>query len=323
MQRVLITGGTGFVGKHLVRLLKPTAAIAVLAPTGDSGSREYDVAYYDVDIRSVDQLHAIVREVSPSEIYHLAAISSVAVSSRNPRLTFEVNVIGTYNLLDAAMSLPSPPRILNISTAQVYAASSMPLGEVSPTNPSNFYAATKAMTELMTVQYGKSEKGGVITARSFNHSGPGQPTDFVLPSIAKQFAEIEVGLRSPELEIGNLDVSRDFTDVRDVVRAYSALMSKGRTGEVYNVCSGIPVPLAQVISEFEALCNTRVKIHTDPTRIRRSDVTRVVGDRNKIENEIGWRPQIPLRTTLHDLLEYWRQDIRQGQPSSNMAPHVV
>jgi GDP-4-dehydro-6-deoxy-D-mannose reductase len=323
MRRVLITGGTGFVGAHLVRFLKPAASIVVLASTAGIESREDGVAYYDVDIRSVDQLRAIVREVSPIEVYHLAAMSSVASSWSNPRLTFEVNVIGTYNLLEATMSLASPPRILNISTAQVYAASSMPLGESNPTNPSNPYAATKAMAELVTVQYRKSEKGGVITARSFNHTGPGQSTDFVLPSIAKQFAEIEIGLRPPELHVGNLDVSRDFTDVRDVVHAYSGLMSGGKPGQIYNVCSGTAVRVDEVISEFESLCNTKVKIHIDASRLRASEATRVVGDRTKIENEIGWKPQTPLRATIKDLLTYWRQEIAKGQLSPRITSHVV
>jgi len=320
MKSVLITGGMGFVGTYLVRLLKRTASIVVLASPGGGGSREHGVAYYNVDIRSADQLRTIIREVSPIEIYHLAAISSVAVSWSDPRLAFEVNVIGTYNLVEAAMNLSSPPRILNVSTAQVYSPSSTPLRESSPTHPINPYAATKAMAELVTVQYRNSDKGGVITARSFNHTGPGQSTDFVLPTIAKQFAEIEAGLRTPELMVGNLAVVRDFTDVRDVVCAYAALVSKGRTGDTYNVCSGIPIPLAAVISEFEVLCNVRVKIKTDPARVRSNEISQVIGHRNKIEREVGWKPQIPLETTLRDLLEYWREKVKQRRSFPARSP---
>jgi len=323
MRHVLITGGTGFVGTHLLRFLKSTASVAVLASSAGDRDRANGVIYYDLDIRSADDLRRVLREFSPAEIYHLAAISAIALSWTDPRLTFEVNVVGTYNLLEAAMSLPSPPRILNISTAQVYAPSSMPLGEASPIAPCNPYAATKAMAELNMVQYQKSRLGGVITARAFNHTGPGQATDFVLPSIAKQFAEIELGLRSPVLTVGNLDVSRDFTDVRDVVGAYCALMNRGRTGEVYNVCSGVPLRLADVVAEFELLCKVKVKIHTDPARCRVNEITCIVGDRRKIENETGWKPEIPLQTTLRDLLDYWRQKVEREQQAESIPPPAI
>jgi GDP-4-dehydro-6-deoxy-D-mannose reductase len=316
--RVLITGGTGFVGTHLIQFLKSKASKMAVIASGDSRSRqkpEPGVEYYELDIRRADEVRSVVREVSPTQIYHLAGISAVDVSWNNPRLTFEVNVLGAYNLFDAAMSLATPPRILNVSTSQVYASSDGILTETSPVSPDNPYSASKAMAELLGVQYRKSAGGGIITARPFNHTGPGQSPNFVLPSIGKQFAEMEAGLCAPKLAVGNIDVKRDFTDVRDVVLAYSALLNEGRTGEVYNVCSGSAVRLADLIRKFEAISGLPIEINTDPERIRSNEVSQIVGDSTKIRLETGWNPQIPLEKTIRDLLDYWRERIK-GEDSS-------
>ena len=207
------------------------------------------------------------------------------------------------------MDLVPAPRILNISTAQVYARSDGLLTEESPVSPDNPYAASKAMAELLMVSFRKASTGGIITARSFNHTGPGQPPTFVLPSIAEQFAEIEIGLRPPKLAVGNIDVKRDFTDVRDVVRAYSALLEKGRTGEVYNVCSSAGTRLSDIIKQFQTVCRTVVTIEIDPARVRRDEIPQVVGDSAKIQRETGWSPRIPMHGTIRDLMDYWRQKI--------------
>jgi GDP-4-dehydro-6-deoxy-D-mannose reductase len=315
VRRVLITGGTGFVGPHLIQFLKSdskssSSAIAVIA-AGDSRPRqETGVDYYELDLRKADEVRSVVRKISPTHIYHLAGISAVDVSWSDPRRTFEVNVLGTSNLFEAAMSLPSLPRILNVSTSQVYASSDAMLTENSPVNPDNPYAASKAMAELLRVQYRKCSGGGIITARSFNHTGPGQTPSFVLPSIAKQFAEIGAGLRPPRLTVGNIEVKRDFTDVRDVVAAYSALLEKGRSNEVYNVCSGSAHRLADVISKFEALSGIAIQSDTDPGRLRPNEVAQILGDAAKIRRETGWSPQIPLEKTLRDLLDYWREKVK-------------
>ena len=208
------------------------------------------------------------------------------------------------------MGLASPPRILNVSTAQVYAPSDAPLLESSPLDPGNPYAASKAMAELLEVSFRKAGGGGVITARSFNHTGPGQLTSFVLPSFAKQFAEIEAGTRPPKLTVGNIEVERDFSDVRDVVRAYSELLRKGRPGQVYNVCSGTATRLSEVVKQFQALCRTVVTIERDPTRVRGGDISRIVGDPSKIKKETDWEIRIPVAQTLRDLLDYWRGKIK-------------
>lgn len=272
----------------------------------DPSLHEPGIEYRRTDIRNRDEVHSVMREFNPDLVYHLAAVSAVGPSWSNPRLTFEVNVLGSFNIFEAAMNLPSPPRILNVSTSQIYARSSGPLSENSPLNPENPYAASKAMTELLMVQYRNCVNGGIITARSFNHTGPGQLPTFVLSSIAKQLAAIELGLASPTLKVGNTAVTRDFTDVRDVVNAYGLLLEKGTTGEVYNVCSGRPVLLADVIKKFQMNCRASITVEVDQDRVRPSDAAKMVGDPTKIHTATGWVPDIPLETTIRDLQEYWR-----------------
>lgn len=310
--RILVTGGTGFVGAHLIRFLKSQdSQIFVLA----SGNRHIPnvpgVQYREADIRDAERVRSIVREVNPEQIYHLAGITAVDLSWAQPRLTYEVNVFGAQNLFEAAMNLPAPPRILNISTSQVYASSSGSLSEDSPLRPNNPYAASKAMAELLIAQYQDHASGGIITARPFNHTGPGQSPNFVLPSMAKQFAEIESGLRPPHLKLGNVDVGRDFTDVRDIVRAYGMLLQKGKASEVYNVCSGSAVLLSDIIKVFQAVSGTEVTIEIDPEKVRPKDAAEICGDPHKLQAATSWDREIPLKKTVEDTLNYWRSQCRR------------
>jgi GDP-4-dehydro-6-deoxy-D-mannose reductase len=308
--RILITGGTGFVGTHLVRFLEsPDSQIFVLA-SGTGSAHEPGVQYHEVDIRDAEMVRSVVREANPDRIYHLAGITAVGVSWANPRLTYEVNVLGAQNLFDAAMNLPVPPRILNISTSQVYAPAQGILTEESPLRPDNPYAASKAMAELLAFQYLDRAPGGIITARSFNHTGSGQPPSFVLPSIAKQFAEIESGFRPPKLNLGNIALKRDFTDVRDVVRAYGLLLEKGRTSEVYNVCSGVPVLISDIIDTLQAITGINVTIEIGADKVRPKEVAEIYGDPGRLQSDTGWRRQISLERTVEDVLNYWRSQSR-------------
>jgi GDP-4-dehydro-6-deoxy-D-mannose reductase len=308
--RILITGGTGFAGAHLLGLLRQSdSQIAVLSST-QPASCEAGVDYHCVDIRDAEGMRAVLQQLSPDQIYHLAGVSTVDAASRQPAEAYEINVIGSHNLFDAAMSAECPPRILNVSTAQVYAPSPRKLSEDSALGPENPYAASKAMAEMLVYQYRGRQKGGIITARSFNHTGPGQSPAYVLPAMAKQFAEIESGLRPPRLSLGNLAVKRDFTDVRDVVRAYCMLLKHGKAGEVYNVCSGTAVALADVVEMFRAMCDIKVTIEREPSRVRSKDTVEVSGDPARIHADTGWSPEIPLEQTICDLLDYWRSRCR-------------
>ena len=277
MQRILITGGTGFVGPYLIRFLKSSDVKLIVVSADDTSIRDPEVDYCKADIRNSDDVGAVVRAANPNQIYHLAGMSSVRDSWNNPRLTFDVNVVGSFNVFEAAMRLPSPPRILNVSTSQVYACSDTALTETSPLDPDSPYAATKAMAEMLTVQYKRCTSGGIITARAFNHTGPGQSPNFVLPSFAKQLAEMEAGLIPPVLKVGNIEVKRDFTDVRDVVAAYHELLNKTKTAEIYNVCSGRAVLLADVLRELQQNCSVAVKVEVDSARLRPNENRNNVG----------------------------------------------
>jgi GDP-4-dehydro-6-deoxy-D-mannose reductase len=306
---MLITGGSGFVGKHLIDYLEHGGSqIAVLAPGRHDGCGSR-IRQFDCDIRDSSNVRLVLREFQPETIFHLAGISDVQSSWKNPRLTYEVNFWGALNLFEAAANLHPPPRILNVSTAQVYASSSGALSEAHSIQPDNPYSASKAMAELLMVQSRKQAAGGIVTARAFNHTGPGQSERFVVSSIAKQFAEIQEGVRLPQIQVGNLEVRRDFCDVRDVVRAYVLLLEHGTIGEIYNVCSGMAMRLSDIVVEFEAISGLKVEIESDPGKVRSREVDQVCGDPRKIRAATGWRPEIPLRRTLSDLLEYWRAGI--------------
>jgi len=321
--RILITGGTGFVGPHLIRYLKPHASCISVLASGMVADADSGVEYHSIDIRNREQVKSLVTQLSPTSIYHLAGISSVGNSRADPRLAYEVNVSGTFNLFEAAMSLPSPPKILNVSTSQVYAPSAERLVERSLVGPDNPYAATKAMAELLAVQYRNAGAGGIVTARSFNHSGPGQTPGFFLSSVAKQFAEMETDSGPPKLAVGNLKIKRDFTDVRDVVRAYSLLLEKGKLDEVYNVCSGSSVCLADIVEMFQAKSGIKVTIETNPTRNRSNDVAEIWGDPRKLHEQTGWYPLIPLEQTVADILEYWRSKSRENEVQCSGERRVV
>ena len=323
MRRILITGGTGFVGSYLVPFLKFRGAELTVLSTSSAIIQEVGVEYFKADIRYSVEVGAFVRSLNPEQIFHLAGVTSVAESWNNPRLAFDVNVAGTLNLFESAMRLPSPPRILNVSTAQVYAQSYDALEETAPLGPDNPYAATKAMAELLAVQYRQSTSGGIITARAFNHTGPGQLPSFALPSFAKQLAEMEAGIIPPVLRVGNINVKRDFSDVRDVVAAYYQLLDTAENGEIYNVCSGRAVLLADILKELQTHCRVIVKLEVDPTRLRPNEVPQMFGDATKIQRETGWRPEVPLETTLRELLTYWRGKIRRDIQADDKLPESL
>lgn len=309
--RILITGGTGFVGSHLLgQLLKQSGSQFAILAVDEPAVREPGVDYHRLDILDAEAVRAIVRQFQPDHIYHLAGVATMDGASRQPSLAYEVSVLGTHNLLDAAMNGPRPPRILYVSTSHVYGRSSRKLTEESPLGPANPYAASKAMAELLAFQYRGRDKGGVITVRSFSHTGPGQTPDYVFPNIAKQFAEIEAGLRPPKLILGNLNSKRDFSDIRDAVRAYCMVLEQARAGEVYNVCSGTAVALADIVEMFRALSNTKVEIVQDPSRVRSDEIPEICGDATKIHADTGWKPEISLEQTIKDLLDYWRLKCR-------------
>ena len=313
-RRILVTGGTGFSGRHLCRLLAKGAQVTILT-SADRDQAPPGVELVRGDIRDAERVRRVMQEASPQEIYHLAAISSVPSSWKNPRLVFEVNVGGTLNVLEAAMELDPAPRVLNVSSGQVYAADlAGAADEGSPTGPANPYAASKAMAELLAVAYRQpTGSGGVFTARPFNHTGPGQTPDFVLSSFAKQIAEAEAGLRPPRLQVGDLEVKRDFTDVRDVVRAYQLLLHCATPGEVYNICSGQSYSIRMLLETLCSLARVKMQVEVEAARLRPQQASNITGNPVKLRQVTGWKPEIPIRQTLQDLLDWWRSRVAAAE----------
>jgi GDP-4-dehydro-6-deoxy-D-mannose reductase len=318
MPRALVTGGSGFVGRHLVAFLQARGDDVAVVGTGRH-SFEPGVIHYQADLRDAARLHGVLHEVMPESIYHLAGVSTIGAAAADPQTTYEVNVKGAHNLFEVATTLPGTIRILNVSSSQVYAPGIGALTEGSPTDPVGPYAISKAMAEAMASQYREQLPDGIVTVRPFNHTGPGQSSDFVLSSMARQFAEIGQGLRRPILSLGNVHVKRDFSDVRDVVRAYSLLLSNGEAGQTYNVCSGVATSITQIIQWLEEIAGFKVSIESDATKVRTGEVAEIYGDHSKIQRETGWHPQIGLRETLEDLLSYWRSKCESSEATLDVS----
>ncbi len=311
--RALITGCAGFLGSHLAELLLSKGyEVHGLLQRHDQlrhleGIRS-GIQLLECDIRQEHAVAQVINQARPEELYHLASISSLPYSLEQPRLTYETNISGTLHVLEAARQLSPPPRVLYVSTAQVYKESlrGEPLYEDAPTDPQSPYAVSKACGELLARQYHSCFGLPVVLTRPFNSIGPRQSPDFSTSGLARQVAEISLGRREPIICAGEMSRERDFTDARDVVRAFRLLLHKGQAGEVYNICTGRAHSLREVFEVLTGLAGVEVKIRLDSSRLRRSDPARIVGDASKLRRETGWEPAFPLAQSLSDLLEYWK-----------------
>lgn len=312
-ERILITGVAGFVGRHLANALRESSDAqvfgTVISPAEVTPENPLEgVELIECRLEDRARVEAAVREVKPAVVYHLAAQSSVPASLSDPIATFDTNVMGTLNLLEALRGMSRLRAVVQITSAEVYGIlpeSALPVAEDAPLSPSNPYACSKACADLIGAHYHKTYGLPVIRIRPFNHIGPGQADGFVTSSFAKQIAEIEAGRKPARLVVGNLEARRDFTDVRDVVRAYVAAV--GCTpGEAYNICSGRAVSIREVLDRLLALTSASVEVTPDPERMRPSDTPVTLGDNSKFRAATGWSPAVPLDRTLQDLLDYWR-----------------
>jgi GDP-4-dehydro-6-deoxy-D-mannose reductase len=287
---VLVTGASGFVGTHLLDLLGDEAVPA------------------EADVTDPQAIEHAVREREPRAVVHLAALSSVADSWEAPATTWEVNAIGTVNVLEAVRRHRPDARVLVVSTEQVYGrAKQLPISESTPRAPVSPYAASKAAAELACTQ--AAENGlDVVVARAFQHEGPGRDERFAVGSWTRQLAELELA-GGGALRVGNLEVDRDITDVRDVCRAYQMLLEPSVRGGVYNVATGRAVRLSRVVEILVTLAQVPVAIEQDPSRLRRADVPVLCGDSSKLRQATGWKPEIPLEQTLSDTLEAARRAV--------------
>ena len=315
--KVLITGAGGFVAAHLVEYLRRDGGEVEIfgtarPQTSISRGPGADITSFEADLNDPAAAERVVDEVRPDRIVHLAGQSSVHRSWIEPGATLRVNVLGLVNLLDAVRQRRLRPDVLVVGSAEEYGMvdpREIPLREVTPLRPSSPYAVSKVAQAALASLYGPAGGMKVVLTRTFPHTGPGRGDTFAESSFARQIAEIESGLRAPVLSVGNLEAVRDYTDVRDVVRAYWALLDAGRAGEAYNVCSGRGRRIQEMLDVLLAHSRVRVKVEVDPRRLRPSDVPVLVGDPSKLRKDTGWVPQIPLEETLFDLLEDWRRRV--------------
>lgn len=316
VSKVLLTGASGFVGRILVPMLQEAGyEVGVLSSRshGMAGVQEWAC-----DIRDLAAVAQVVQQFCPDRVVHLAAQANVPVSFREPVFTWQVNVMGTVNLLAAIREHAPRAFVLFVSSSEVYGESfksGMPLDEDAPCRPLNPYAASKLAAELACGEYFRQGLAGVIV-RPFNHIGPGQSADFAMPAFARQIARIEAGLQPPLLQVGNLEAGRDFLDVRDVCRAYLALLElAGSEGysRCFNVASGSSRSMREMLERLLQETAQAIRIEQDPERMRPSDIPLALGSHARLCRETPWQPAIDLDDTCRSILDDWRARVRDGR----------
>lgn len=310
MSRVLVTGGTGFAGSHLVELLAGRAELVAWGRAEPPADLAALAAWTRIDLLDRDRVRREIRALRPALVYHCAGAPHVGDSWRHTAEPLAQNVLATHHLLDAVRRAGLQCDVLIAGSSTVYEPSSAPLREDDRLKPSSPYGLSKLAQEQLAWR-GWAEDGiDVVLTRAFNHVGPRQRPAFAAADFARQVALIESGALAPIISVGNLDAQRDLTDVRDVVRAYALVMQHGAPGTVYNIASGVARPVRAVLDGLIERARVRVQVTVDPERLRPHDTPIVLGDSSRLRDATGWTPAIPFERTLDDLLEYWRRTVR-------------
>lgn len=294
-RRLLVTGGSGFVGRYVEAAVR----------AGDFGDYEFHAPSHGWDIRDRDAVVRVVEGLRPHAVLHLAAQSFVPRSFEDPRETFEINTLGTLNLLQALKRSGFDGRFLYVSSGDVYgqvAETQMPVTEALMPAPRNPYAVSKLAAEQLCLQWQRSEGLDAIVLRPFNHVGPGQGRQFVLPALASQVVAISQGRQAPVIDAGDIDTTRDFTDVRDIVAAYAAALREGASGGLYLVASGVERKVRDLLEAMCRIEGVHAEIRQDPAKLRRAEQRRMVGSSRALYEATGWTPRIPISQTLQDIL---------------------
>ena len=313
--RYLIVGGTSIFGEGLIdRLLTKDDTDVIIATRLDDENEFHRnrLAWRVFDIRNVDETNALVKESEPDLIFDFATQDSVGYSWNNPAETVDINVGGTINLLNAVRDYSPKARLVIGGSGEEYGRmefSELPVRETVNPLPNNIYGATKACQTMFAKLYNQAFDLDIVVLRTFYETSSKQDEKFAVSSFCKQFAEIESGKAEPVLHTGNLNNIRDFTDVKDLVRAFEAVADKGKKGEVYNAARGEATTLLDIIRILEKLTGVKVDIHMDADRVRPMDSPAAVADINKIAKDCGWKAEIPIEDTVKELLDFWRQRV--------------
>ena len=316
--KVLITGITGFVGSHLADYLLEKDDIEVCGIARWRSQKENikhlgdKIRLFECDIKDMTSVHEVVKSFKPDSIFHLAAQSFVPASWSAPTETISTNIIGEVNIFESVRDLELNTVIHIAGSSEEYGLvypDEVPITEDNPLRPLSPYGVSKIAQDLLGYQYFRSYGMNIVRTRAFNHTGPRRGEVFVCSTFAKQIAEIEKGSKEAILKVGNLEAQRDFTDVRDIVKAYWLAAEKCDAGEVYNICSGKPRTIQSMLDTLLSFTNKKVEVTQDPSRMRPSDVPILKGDFSKFGKKTGWKPEIPFEQTLKDILNYWREKV--------------
>jgi len=316
---VLVVGATGFAGSHLAEYALSKGAEVHGTTRWRSKLENLQeikdiITLHECDINDAFAFQEVIKKVKPDYIFHLAAQSFVKASWTEPAQTLNTNIIGELNLFEAVRSIPNyKPRILIAGSSEEYGhqeTGQTGLDEEYPLLPLSPYGVSKVAQDLLGFQYFKSYGMHIIRSRAFNHTGPRRGEVFVCSTFAKQIVEIEKDSKKlPIIKVGNLDAERDFTDVRDMVKGYWLALEKGEPGEVYNICSGVSIPIKNILRKLISMSKRPIEIKLDKERMRPSDLKVLLGNNKKFCDKTGWKPQIQIDKTLEDLLNYWRNKL--------------
>jgi GDP-4-dehydro-6-deoxy-D-mannose reductase len=314
---VLITGISGFVGSHLADLLlekgfEVHGSIRWRSKRDNITHLGDKIQLHECDIKDSSSIRKTIFDTKPRYIYHLAAQSYVHTSWAAPGETLLTNIQGQLYVLETMRDIDWDCRCLVVGSSEEYGMvreDELPITEDNALRPLSPYGVSKVTQDLLAYQYHQSFGTDLVRTRAFNHTGPRRGEVFVTSNFAKQIAEIEIGKREPVIMVGNLEAQRDFTDVRDMVKAYLLAMEMGRSGEVYNICSGQAIRIRELLDRLLKLTDAKVEVKQDPARMRPSDVMVLQGSAEKFRKETGWEPEIPFGQTLCDLLDFWRERV--------------
>ncbi len=316
--RALITGINGFVGGHLAEALLHAGGWDIWGASREQtlalAQFREQIQFVSLDLCDAAPVNQTLKQIQPDVIFHLAGQAFVPESFRDPAATLHNNITAQLHILLALIEQHINSRVLVVGSNEEYGIvrpEDVPVDEDTPLRPVSPYGVSKVAQDMLALQYHLSHKLDVVRVRPFNHIGPRQDSRFVASSFARQIAEIEHALQPAVVKVGNLSAERDFTDVRDMVRAYILAVEKGESGQVYNLGAGTAVSIQTLLDLLLAASHTAVEVQIDPERVRPSDVPRVVCDTRRFHMRTGWEPQIPLQQTLHDILEDWRIRVRQ------------